>query len=68
MGDREGAFEEPHRWTRDEVTWTIGATIIDASQQFPPFPLVPSELAWSVAEEICARLRALDVLEEPSLE
>ncbi len=61
----EGTFEGTPRWTRNEIIGTIGATIIDASQQFPPFPMVSPDLGWSVAEEIYARLRALDAIEEP---
>ena len=65
MSDNEGSAEERPRWTRDEIIAAIGASIIDASRQFPPFPMVPSALAYSVAEEIYARLRALDAIDEP---
>jgi hypothetical protein len=49
-------------WTRDEIIGTIGEAILDARGQFPPFPAVRPELAWVVAEEIYARLCALDVV------
>jgi len=62
MSDDGTPAEETPRWTRDEIIGTIGEAITDASGQFPPFPAVDPELAWLVAEEIYARLCALDAI------
>ena len=46
----------PHR--RNELIGVIGETIMDGYEQHPPFPTMPSSVAWKVAHEIAERLEA----------
>lgn len=47
---------------RNQLVGAIGEAIMDGHEQFPPFPTMPAELAWRVAEEILQRLESLGVV------
>lgn len=52
----------PEAIRRNMIVGTIGETIMDGYEQHPPFPTMPAEVAWRVADEIMLRLEKLGVV------
>jgi hypothetical protein len=46
---------------RSELVGAIGEAIMDGCEQHPPFPAMPSSVAWEVAREIAKRLESVGV-------
>ncbi len=47
--------------TRNEIVGLIGEAVMDGCEQHPPFPAMPSYVAWIMAREIATRLEQIGI-------